>query len=192
MPRATERQKLSEAEGRVLALIAMLETPTTYTVFAVLEGSPTGPLQTSKGTVYPIVERLKARRFVEVEPVPNSGRGAETLAVTETGMKAVREWVSDIRPDHVLPYDPLRMRIPALQFLTYDERMEWLASAKRLNQEKVDQVDAYQSEVEMAFASIAHAAAFGALAAQSRWLDKLFIELVEGKAEERPTRLKDA
>lgn len=177
----SQRQKLTESEGRVLALIARLETPTTYTVFAVLESTPTASLQASKGAIYPIVERLKARNLVAVTEVPNSGRGAETLAVTEAGMIAVREWVRDIRDDHILPYDPLRMRIPALQFLSPDERMEWLATAKQLNQKKADEVDAFRAEASQApFAGVEHGAALSALWGQSKWLDKLFIELVEG------------
>lgn len=181
MPNA--RQQLTEAEGRVLSLAAQLEMPTTYAIYAVLEGSPTATLQASKGTIYPIVERLKARGFVEVESVPESKRGAETLSVTSKGLEALRKWVLSIDERHILGYDPLRMRIPALQFLTHEERLEWLANAKRLNQQKADEVDAYQSDIEMAFAQVAHTAAFAALSAQSRWLDRLLIELVEGPAE---------
>lgn len=192
MATVPKRQRLTEAEGRVLALAARLETPTTYTIFAVLDGSPTTSLQASKGAIYPIIERLKQRGYVSAVPVPDSGRGAESLSVTEAGIAAIREWVTDLRDEHILAYDPLRMRIPALQFLTHEERLEWLANAKRLNQQKADEIDAYQAEVEMAYASIAHDAAFSALWAQSKWLDKLFIELVDGRAEVRPTRLKKA
>jgi DNA-binding PadR family transcriptional regulator len=191
MQRKTERQHLTESEGRVLSLIARLDTPTTYAIFSVLESSPTASIQASKGAIYPIVERLKARQFITVEKVPDSGRGAETLSVTDAGMAAIKKWVCDLTEEHILPYDPLRMRIPALQFLSPDEQLEWLATAKRLNQQKADQVDAYKSKVEMAFASITHAAAFSALGAQSKWLDKLLIELVEQKSEITPTRLKN-
>jgi DNA-binding PadR family transcriptional regulator len=182
MPAVPQRQKLTESEGRVLALIARLEAPTTYTIFAVLEATPTASMQASKGAIYPIVERLKARALVAVTQVPNSGRGAETLAVTAAGMEAVREWVRDIRDEHILPYDPLRMRIPALQFLSPEERMEWLATAKQLNQRKADQVDAFQAEAETAFAEVEQSAAFSSLWGQSKWLDKLLIELIEGPA----------
>lgn len=191
MPAKTEREHLTESEGRVLSLIARLDTPTTYAIFSVLESSPTASIQASKGAIYPIVERLKARQLITVKKVPDSGRGAETLAVTEAGLAAIKKWVCDITEEHILPYDPLRMRIPALQFLSSDEQMEWLANAKRLNQKKADQVDAYKSAVEMAFASITHSAAFSALGAQSKWLDKLLIELVEQKSEIMPTRLKN-
>ena len=190
MPGKNTRQHLTESEGRVLSLIARLDTPTTYAIFSILETSPTASLQASKGAIYPIVERLKARKLISVEKVPGSGRGAETLSVTAEGFIEIKKWVCDLRPEHILPYDPLRMRIPALQFLSTDEQLEWLATAKRLNQQTADRVDAYQSEVEMAFASITHSAAFSVLWAQSKWLDKLLIELVEGKSKITPTRLK--
>lgn len=191
MATKTVREHLTESEGRVLSLIARLDTPTTYAIFSVLESSPTASIQASKGAIYPIVERLKARQLITVEKVPDSGRGAETLSVTEAGLAAIKKWVCEISEEHILTYDPLRMRIPALQFLSSDEQMEWLATAKRLNQEKADQVDAYKSAVEMAFASVTHSAAFLALGAQSKWLDKLLIELVEQKSKIMPTRLKN-
>jgi DNA-binding PadR family transcriptional regulator len=184
-------RKLTESEGRVLALVARLEAPTAYTVFAVLDSSPTGHVQASKGAVYPIVERLKERGFIIAAPVPDNMRGAETLSVTDEGMAAVKEWVTDLRDEHLLPYDPLRARVPSLQFLSPEERLQWVASLKQLNQRKVDELEAYQAQVEMSFETINHSAAFFALGAQSKWLDKLFIELVEGKISIKPTKLND-
>lgn len=186
----TKGDRLTESEGRVLALLARLETPTAYSVYATLAGSPTGELQASKGTIYPIVDRLKARGLIEATPLPRKGAGAEQLSVTPKGIAAVRTWVTDIRAEHILVYDPLRSRIPALQFLSPEERMEWLTSIKQLNQQKVDQVDAYQNEVEMSFEAVVHAAAFYALWGQSKWLDKLLIELVENPEQIKPTRIK--
>jgi DNA-binding PadR family transcriptional regulator len=190
MAGTTKLRKLTESEGRVLALVARLEAPTAYTVFAVLDSSPTGHVQASKGAVYPIVERLKERGLISAAPVPDNMRGAETLSVTEEGMAAVRKWVTDIRDEHLLPYDPLRARVPSLQFLSPEERLQWVASLKQLNQRKVDEVEVYQAQVEMSFETINHSAAFFALGAQSKWLDKLFIELVEGKISIRPTKMR--
>lgn len=186
----TKGDKLTESEGRVLALLARLETPTAYSIYATLAGSPTGELQASKGTIYPIIERLKARGLIEATRLPRKGSGAESLEVTAKGTEAIRKWITDIGPEHILVYDPLRSRIPALQFLSSEERLEWLTSVKRLNQEKVDQVDAYQGQVEMSFEAVVHAAAFYALWGQSKWLDKLLIELVENPKQIRPTRIK--
>lgn len=182
-------RKLTESEGRVLALVARLEAPTAYTVFAVLDSSPTGHVHASKGAVYPIVERLKERGYVSAAPVPDNMRGAETLSVTDEGLAAIKEWVTDLRDEFLLPYDPLRARIPSLQFLSQEERLRWVATLKQLNQRKVDEVEAYQAQVEMSYETIHHSAAFFALGAQSKWLDKLLIELVEGKLNIRPTKL---
>lgn len=190
MSQKRPRPQLTESEGRVLSLVARLITPTAYAIYSILEASPTAALQASKGAIYPIVERLKSRNLITAEKVPGSGTGAETLSVTEDGMTAIKKWVTDIRPEHILPYDPMRMRIPALQFLSKDEQLEWLATAKRLNQQTADRIYAYQSEIEMAFASVTHSAAFSALGAQSKWLDQLLIELVEGTFNVTPTRLK--
>ena len=186
----TKGDKLTESEGRILALLARLETPTAYSIYAALAGSPTGELQASKGAIYPIVERLKARGFIEATRLARKGAGAEKLTVTPKGLEAIRAWISDIRAEHILVYDPLRSRIPALQFLSPEERLEWLTSVKRLNQEKVDQVDTYQAQVEMSFETVVHASAFYALWGQSKWLDKLLIELVENPKQIKPTRIK--
>lgn len=191
MQQKRQRPQLTESEGRVLSLIARLVTPTAYAIYSILEKSPTAALQASKGAIYPIVERLKAGKLITGEKVAGSGTGAETLTVTAEGMAAIKRWVTDVRPEHILPYDPMRMRIPALQFLSKDEQLEWLAAAKRLNQQTADRIYAYQSEIEMAFASVTHNAAFSSLGAQSKWLDQLLIELVEGSSSVTPTRLKE-
>lgn len=173
-------QRLTEIEGRVLALIARLEAPTAYAIYAAIDESPTSVLKTSKGTIYPLVERLKERGYVDATPLRGNKRGGETLVVTDKGMTAIREWITDIREEHILVYDPLRARIPALQFLTHEERVEWVASAKALNQQKADHVDAYRPEDGAPLESIAHQAAASVLGAQSKWLDRLFVELVDG------------
>jgi hypothetical protein len=59
-----------------------------------------------------------------------------------------------------------------------------------MNQQAGDRVDTHQSKIEMAFAAVTHNAAFSALWAQSKWLDKLLIEVVEGKSKITPTKLK--
>ncbi len=170
-------QRLTETEGRILALIARLDAPTAYTIYAVLEDSPTSALQASKGTIYPVVERLKQRGYLIGTPNDSNARGGETLSVTDTGMAAIRDWLTEVRDEHILVYDPLRARIPALQFLSHDERLAWVASVKMLNQQKADQVAAYRPEADDSLEAIARNAAFSSLAAQSKWLDRLFVEL---------------
>ncbi len=189
MTNVARDKKLTEMEGRVLSIIARLEAPTTYMVYAVLNASPTSSIHASKGTVYPIVARLLDRGYVESTPIADNGNGAELLKVTDAGVEAVRRWTADIADAHILPYDPLRVRIPTLQFLSREERLEWIARAKKLNQQKVDEADAYKAQVEMAYVSVAHLAAVTALAAQSKWLDKLLIDVIDQGAEEGPTRV---
>ena len=75
-------QRLTETEGRILALIARLDAPTAYTIYAVLEDTPTSALQASKGTIYPVVERLKQRGYLNGTPNESNARGGETLSVT--------------------------------------------------------------------------------------------------------------
>lgn len=172
-------QRLTEIEGRVLALIARLGSPTAYAVYAVIDDTPTSVLKTSKGTIYPLVDRLKERGFLAATPLTDDRRGGETLQVTKAGMDAIRAWLVDIREEHVLVYDPLRARVPALQFLTPEERLEWVASAKLLNQQKADDVEGYRPEDAESFEAIAHLAAASVLGAQSKWLDRLFVALVD-------------
>ena len=103
-------------------------------------------------------------------------------------MAAIRGWLTDVRDEHILVYDPLRARIPALQFLSHDERLAWIASVKMLNRQKADQVDAYRPDADESFQAVARNAAFSSLAAQSKWLDRLFVELSDHLADESHKR----
>lgn len=183
--------RLTEIEGRVLALIARLDSPTAYAVYAVIDDSPTSVLKTSKGTIYPLVERLKERGFLKSTALRDGRRGGETLSVTARGMEAIRDWLIDIRDEHILVYDPLRARVPALQFLTHEERVEWVASAKTLNQQKADDVEGYRPQEAEPLEAIAHHAAASVLAAQSKWLDRLFVALIDGARQVRSTAKKE-
>src|SRR3712207_1604832 len=74
------RTALTENEGSLLALVLRREPITAYEIVKIYEQSPTTSINSSKGSVYPMIKRLKERGFVGSERVPGDGRNAETLS----------------------------------------------------------------------------------------------------------------
>lgn len=181
---------LTEQEGRALALIARLAKPTAHEVFAIFAGSPTRSLHASKGTIYPIVARLKQRGLICATP-SHDGRRSEWLEVTPAGREAVIKWLQGIDGEHTLPYDPIRTRIPSLEMLSHEQRLAWIAKARRLNGEMRREVDRYRDTVELSYADASHRSAIEHLDAQLRWLDHLQITVLQGERDIRPTKRKD-
>lgn len=174
------RVKLTEQEGLVLALAARLEKPTAHEIFTILDGSPTRSVRASKGSIYPIVARLRERGLIEATPL-NDGRRSELLAVTPEGREAIRVWLEGVDREQVLPYDPLRVRLPTLELLDKPGRLRWIERARELNHEMRKEIDNYCHTVEMSFAEVSHQSALEHLNAQLRWLDRLQIAILEDR-----------
>src|SRR4029077_1548161 len=66
--------KLSEPQGRLLALMVRQQPVTAYQLFRIHEQSPAGSINASKGQVYPAIASLKARGFVKARAVKGDRR----------------------------------------------------------------------------------------------------------------------
>lgn len=189
--READQIDLSENEGLLLSLSVRLGSVTAHQLYLIFEGSPLGSLNASKGSVYPIVRRLKERGLLIGKPVPNDGRRSELLMATEKGREAVKSWVARITSTHILPADPLRARLPSLDLLSRDEQLQWISRAKQLNHAKADEVREYAQRTSFTFDEVVHNSALLALAAQARWLDELLAAVLAGGVAPRPTRVAD-
>lgn len=179
---------VSENEGLLLGLAVRLGRVTAHQLFVIHERSPLGSINASKGSVYPMVRRLKERGLLVGTPVEGDGRNTETLTVTEAGVEALRRWVTGMTPDHTLTSDPLRTRVMSLHLLDREERIRWVAEAKQINAQKVAEVRDYADRVKMPFGEVVHGAALAALEAQSRWLDQLLMVVVKDEPQETELR----
>ncbi len=83
-------------------------------------------------TIYPLIQRLKQRRLLHSKPGKDR-RGTEHLVSTKLGHEAVRQWLMESRPNHLLLEDPLRTKVQSFELLSKEEQLE-CASSDHLRQ----------------------------------------------------------
>jgi DNA-binding PadR family transcriptional regulator len=166
---------LTEFESHVLALIWRHQPTTAYQVRHAHAHSPTLDFALSQGSVYPVIERLKKRSFIDAVAV-NDRRGTEQLSCTRDGEEAVKAWLTDFPAR--LPDDPLRSRILAVSILGKGERADWVKSAKECLLQDLAQVEEFAEDNPGPLLDLAHDNARSTLLARIRWLER-----IEGKLE---------
>lgn len=164
---------LNDHEGTFLALVLRLQPTTAYQVAKVYDHSPVTNYKTHKGKIYPIIERLVARGWLEKRAVPGDGRGTEQLFCTGAGRLAVRDWVMKIQPSHLLLDDPLRTKVQSFDLLSRAERLRWVVAAKARLADKLADLEAYEREVEVPFKAFIHDNAVRSIRSRMDWLDSL-------------------
>ena len=175
MKRKSRVTGLTELESHVLALIWRHQPTTAYQVRHAHAHSPTLDFALSQGSVYPVIERLKAHGFIEAAAV-NDRRRTEQLSCTKAGGEAVKAWLTDFPAR--LPDDPLRSRILALSILEKDQRSDWVKSARECLLQDLAHVEEFAEANPGPLLDLAHDNARSTLLARIRWLER-----VEGKLE---------
>lgn len=176
-PESDTELAVSEYEGAVLSLVARMQPVTRYRLLKAFERSPTTSYVASKGTLYPLIARMIARDFVTGEAATR-GQKAEELGLTETGHRALTQWITGTGPEHSFGHDPLSDRIMSLGDLSHEERVKWIAEAKALLLAKKQQLKDYGNSLEGPYADIVHGAALAMIEAKLEWLDRLFIKVI--------------
>jgi len=171
---------LSDHEGTFLSLVLRIQPATAYQVTKIYEDSPVSNFNTSKGKIYPLIRRLVERGLIAKTAIEGDGRGSEQLHCTDEGRKAVREWVRQIRPAHVLLDDPLRTKVQSFALLTREEQIEWIVDGKQKLHDKLAELEAYQAEVEAPFKELLHDNAVQSVRVRLDWLDRLLFRIVGG------------
>ena len=174
---SASKYELSDNEGTLLALILRLQPTTTYQLMKVYADSPVSNFHAGKGKTYPIVARLEALQLISKRKLKLDRRGTEELRCTAAGRAAVKAWVRQIRPEHLMLEDPLRTKVQSFDLLTAVERTDWIVSAKQQLHKKLQQLDAYGKEVDVPFKDFVHDNAVRSLRARLDWLDMLDLYL---------------
>ena len=170
---------LTDNEGTLLALVLRAQPITAYQIAKTYEESPVTNFNTSKGKLYPLVRRLRERGLLGAEAVAGDARGTERLVCTEAGARAVKQWVQDIRPGHLLLEDPLRTRLQSFDLLSREERIEWVVEVKAQLMAKLEALEEYGREVEVPFKDLVHDNAVSSLRARMDWLDRTLHRFVK-------------
>ena len=164
---------LTDNEGSLLTLVLRRQPVTAYQLLRIYAQSPVSSFNESKGSLYPLIRRLKARGLIAAQPIEGDGRKAERLSCTAAGRAAARRWVARLEPRHILPDDPLRTKAISFGLLNARERRAWIAAARALTEAKIAEVDAYMIGLDMPHKDAITANAMGALQARLTWLDRL-------------------
>jgi DNA-binding PadR family transcriptional regulator len=170
--------RLTEHEGRLLALVLREEPVTAYQLLKIFRDSPIASINASKGQLYPAIARLKAWGLLEGSKLPANGRKGEDLRTTLAGRTALREWMKDINVTHVASSDGLGTRVLSFDLFTQQERLDWIVKAKTLVRQHGDVVEEYYKLVDVPYEELAHRCLTEVLRVKMEWLDELLGEVV--------------
>jgi DNA-binding PadR family transcriptional regulator len=166
----------------LIALVARGEPITAYQIAKIYEGSPVSNFNTSTGKIYPIIKRLKEAEYLKAQLVKNDARGTEQLVTTKKGREALRSWIKEIRPAHLLPEDPLRTKVQSFELLSREERIEWICELKLRLLEKLQLVEEYGREKSKPYDDLVHENAVKTLRNRMDWLDLVLSHVVRDKS----------
>lgn len=174
---------LTDNEGTLLSLILRAQPCTAYQVMKIYEASPISNFNTSKGKIYPLILRLRNLDLLTSEAVEGDARKTERLTCTPAGRAAVKEWVKQIRPSHLVLEDPLRTKMQSFDLLSSREQVEWIIEMKAALLEKLADLEKYAQEVDVPYLEIVHDNAVSSLRARMDWLDRTLIKTVREQNE---------
>lgn len=178
---AARTESLTDNEGSLVGLVRRQQPVTAYQLYKIYETSPVSSFNTSKGSLYPLISRLRKRGLLEARSVEGDKRNTEQLTCTDAGVSALSAWAKGIRTSDILLDDPLRTKLLSLDLLSREEQTEWVVEAKAELARKMETVEAYNQSVSVPFQQFVHRSATAALEAKMKWLDELMYHLVKGK-----------
>ncbi|WDI32209.1 helix-turn-helix transcriptional regulator [Hyphococcus flavus] len=135
---------VTELEGTAMAIIKRDGPCTTYAIKEVFRTSPSEYWSGSAGAVYPLMNRLEARKYIKSKADKSDGRARREFTITKAGEKALMAWLTDSDRATGLGFDPLRTRLFFADLLT-DKAYEKFHSEVM---EKMEQVKSRSKEGE--------------------------------------------
>ncbi|MDB5692945.1 MAG: hypothetical protein JWO81_2008 [Alphaproteobacteria bacterium] len=172
---------LTDHEGTVLSLVHRIQPTSTYQILRIHEDSPVSNFNTSKGKIYPLIDRLLARGLLRKERVDSDARGTEHLWCTPKGEKTLRKWIREIKPTHLLLEDPLRTKVQSFYLLSPDEQIDWIIAAKDALNQRLEILDEYGKSVTVPFQEFVHDNAVRTTRARVAWLDKMLTAVLRSR-----------
>src|SRR3954453_8769827 len=170
---------LSDNEGSLLALVLRRQPVTAYQLFKIYERSPVTRFNASKGSLYPLIKRLRASGLLNGKPKDGSARRADALSCTGAGEQAVKAWVLDLRPNHIVLDDPLRTKLLSLDCLTRDEQVAWIERARGLIVQRYGALAEYADTVSLPFQDLVRRSAQETLQVKLDWLGALVRDVLQ-------------
>ena len=141
------KDSLTELEGAVLGVIWSRGPLTAYGVRRRFLDSPTRGWSSSRGAIYPAIERLIAYGFVAATADATGRRASRKLQITAAGETSLRFWISSLEewmggP----PVDPVRTRVNYIEALAPAERAAFLDRAERNAQLALSAIGGHEAD----------------------------------------------
>ena len=132
---------LTELEGVVLGIVWSRQPCSPYVVLRRFRASPTWGWSSSTGAIYPAINRLRARGFLDHHPDLRSSRKAGLLSLSDSGLSALRDWISGVTEEMGSPgIDPIRTKLNYLAALAPVDREAFLDRAEQVTRSRIDLV----------------------------------------------------
>ena len=180
----TERiPSLTDNEGALLSLVRRMQPVTGYKIVKTYRTSPVAAFNTSVGQVYPMIRRFSKEGLLVGTSVEDDARGTETWCCSDKGVEMLRNWVFEVKPQHLLPEDPLRTKVTVFELLSKDEQVQWVLSTKAKFAKKLEEQEAYIENVLIPFRDVVNDNAVSSIRAKMDWLDRLLFRLTEINAD---------
>lgn len=167
----------TELECCVLGYIAQEQPCTAYAVRKRLGSSLSSYWSSSAGSIYPLLERLRRRRWILVSEEPFGKRIRKRYRLSASGRRQIERWlsapVSSRAASHT--YDPLRTPVFFLDLVDPDRRRDYLEDARRQTEATLSGHRRELAEVRSQsspFEILGREGAIGELEARLEWIRK--------------------
>jgi len=170
MPRRPDAP-LTDLEAAALGCIWKKGGCTAYAIRKSFRESPSSRFTDSAGAVYPMLERLTARRLLRSRPEQQGRRQATVFTCTARGKAALRRWLEvPDEPVRLATWDPLRTRALYLGLFTAQERKCWFREAAATLEDHLEAARGAESTERDPWMRLAHRNSVLQTQARLKWL----------------------
>lgn len=116
--------------------------------------------------------------------------GTAMLQCSRAGEAALRDWVLGLEPLELVPADPVRARVQALDLLSFEERLDWIVETKNALTLMLMELTADADETAFCWSDLADTQTLGAMTTRIDWLNMITYELMSARSRFRPAARK--
>ena len=175
---------LSDHEGPLLAAVSRFQPITAYGVAKLFAASPASGFNESMGQVYPAIRRFADQGFITGKREADDARRTTKWECTEKGELALKDWIRESRPAHMVLIDPLHEKVLLFGLMSHQERIDWIIQAKSELMDKVSTIEESRKDAPRAFEDLVDDGRITSIRARMDWLDRIFFELAKGEIRE--------
>ena len=182
----TDHQKRGDKpslyEGLVLNTIRRHQPVTAGNLYQLVNASPVSGRNMQDHQLHPIIDSLSAKGWI-ISHARRGGDWMRTLLVCSgQGENILHDWIFQVRADDLISLDPFRVRIQALDLLSFEERMDWISRTKEMLKLMVAEMSLTSKPKDSDLSMIAQSDALGIIASRIDWLHQLAFDIVENQS----------